>query len=278
MASFGTAQAADGEALPAQVDRPAPFAPHPHAGRSLRLRQGRAGRLVPLPPPRDEDLAAVLDRVVRRTAKILVGYDEEVESDADALAALQAAEVDRRLRFPDEFRDARHGAFLEGFSLHTGVWIHRNDREGRERLCRYALRPPFALQCLSPGDEGRLVYRMKRPRPARCSWCSRPTSSWRGSPRSAAAARSHQTPRRVVPTAPGAVPPAPATVIPTRTTEKPRRAKLAEKTARIYRVPRGRPAPEGLRNRRAGLAPVQRPDATGRLHRPGDGGGFEGRI
>jgi hypothetical protein len=57
-----------------------------------------------IPQPRDEDVAAILERVVRRAAKVLVGFDEEVESAADALAALQAAEVDRRLRFPDEFR------------------------------------------------------------------------------------------------------------------------------------------------------------------------------
>jgi hypothetical protein len=99
-------------------------------------------RFVPLPPPRDADLAAILERVVRRTARALVGY-EDLESEADALAALQAAEVDRRQRFPDQFRHSRYGAFLDGFSLHAGVRIHENDREGRERLCRYALRPPM---------------------------------------------------------------------------------------------------------------------------------------
>ncbi len=72
--------------------------------------------------------------------------------------------MDRRLRFPDEFRHSRHGAFLDGFSLHAGVRIHGNDRDGRERLCRYLLRPPLSLQRLSQGEEGRLVYRMKRPR------------------------------------------------------------------------------------------------------------------
>jgi hypothetical protein len=120
-------------------------------------------RFVPLPPG-DEDVEAILRRVIRRTAKALVGYDEEVESEADALAALQSAEVDRRLRYPDPFRHARRSASLDGFSLHAGVRIHENDREGLERLCRYILRPPFALQRLSQGQDGRLVYRMKRPR------------------------------------------------------------------------------------------------------------------
>ncbi len=71
-----------------------------------------------------------------RRRKVLVGFDEEVESEADALAALQAAEVDRRLRFPDEFRRSRYRAvaFLDGFSLHAGIRIHGSDRDGRERL------------------------------------------------------------------------------------------------------------------------------------------------
>ena len=42
--------------------------------------------------------------------------------------------------------------------------IHENDREGLERLFRYAVRPPFALHRLSQGPDGRLVYRMKRSR------------------------------------------------------------------------------------------------------------------
>jgi len=60
-----------------------------------------------VPPPRDEDVAGILERVVRRTAKVLPGFDEEVESEAGALAALQAAEVERRLRFPDELAPRR---------------------------------------------------------------------------------------------------------------------------------------------------------------------------
>jgi hypothetical protein len=115
-----------------------------------------------LPPPEDEDVEAILRRVIRRTVKILAAYDEEFEDDA--LAALQAAEADRRLRYPDPFPHVRRSAFLEGFSLHAGVRIHENDREGRMRLARYVLRPPLALQRLSRGEDGRLVYRMKRPR------------------------------------------------------------------------------------------------------------------
>ncbi len=97
-------------------------------------------RFVSIPPPCDEELTTIIEQIVRRTAKVLVRNDE-AESEADALAALQAAELERRLRFPDPFKHSRHSAFLEGFSLHAGVRIHEHDREGLERLCRLCGRP-----------------------------------------------------------------------------------------------------------------------------------------
>lgn len=119
---------------------------------------------LPLPPPTQEELEAILTRVIRRTAKVLPDFDDGVEPEEDALTALQAAEVERRLRFPDPFRSTRTSASLDGFSLHAGVRVHEHDRDGLERLCRYAVRPSFALDRLSRGEDGRLVYRMKRPR------------------------------------------------------------------------------------------------------------------
>lgn len=41
--------------------------------------------------------------------------------------------------------------FPDGFSLHACVWIHANDRQGLERLCRYAVHPPFTMHRLSAG-------------------------------------------------------------------------------------------------------------------------------
>lgn len=40
----------------------------------------------------------------------------------------------------------------------------REQSEGLERLCRYAVRPPFALYRLSQGSAGHLLYKTKRPR------------------------------------------------------------------------------------------------------------------
>lgn len=122
-------------------------------------------RFVKVKGPSDEEVAAILTRVIRRAARAgLLGTELPDGDTEDALAALQAAEVERRLRFPDPFRHARRSAHLDGFSLHAGVKIHEHDREGLERLCRYAMRPPLAMHRLSPGPDGTLVYRMKRPR------------------------------------------------------------------------------------------------------------------
>jgi hypothetical protein len=123
-------------------------------------------RFVPLKAPSDEEVVAILTAIIRKVARagLLDEGEDRPGAEEDAFAALQAVEVDRRLRYPDPFRQVRRSAHLDGFSLHAGVRIHEHDRERLERPCRYAVRPPFALHRLSQGPDGRLVYRMKRPR------------------------------------------------------------------------------------------------------------------
>ena len=96
----------------------------------LALDGGGPASFVAIPPPRDDEVEAILRRIVRRAAKALVGLEEDLGCEADALAALQAAKVERRIRYPDPFPHARRSAFVEGFSLHAGVRIHANDRLG----------------------------------------------------------------------------------------------------------------------------------------------------
>lgn len=89
-------------------------------------------RFVRLPALRDEDAGAILRRVIRKVARIIqLDADGDFEI-CDSFAALQAAEIDRRLRFPDPFRATRRSAHLDGFSLHAGVRVHENDRLGLE--------------------------------------------------------------------------------------------------------------------------------------------------
>jgi hypothetical protein len=114
------------------VQRSGSAIPHLDAGRDLRTRRGRPRSLRVPTAPEDEDVEAILCRVLGQTAKVLAAYEEE--SEDEALAALQAAEVDRRIRYPDPFPRARRSAFLEGFSLHAGVRIH--DGLNRVRVMR----------------------------------------------------------------------------------------------------------------------------------------------
>jgi hypothetical protein len=102
-----------------------------------------------VPPPSDEEVSRILVKVIRKVTRQLGPPGDDDGAAANAFAALQAQEVDRRIRIPDPFKHARRPASLDGYSLHAGVRIHDNDREGLERLCRYAFRPPFALERLT---------------------------------------------------------------------------------------------------------------------------------
>jgi hypothetical protein len=53
-------------------------------------------------------------------------------------------------------------AAVEGFSLHAGVRVPANDRDGLEHLARYLARPPIAVDRLSLLSDGRVALRFKR--------------------------------------------------------------------------------------------------------------------
>ena len=53
-------------------------------------------------------------------------------------------------------------AHLDGFDLHANVWVETTDRAGLKRLCRYALRPPFAQERLRRRADGRVGLELKR--------------------------------------------------------------------------------------------------------------------
>lgn len=54
-------------------------------------------------------------------------------------------------------------ARIAGFSLHAGTVCEAFQRNKLERLCRYITRPPIATKRLSVDDQGRVMYRYKRP-------------------------------------------------------------------------------------------------------------------
>jgi hypothetical protein len=129
-------------------------------------------RFVMLAVPSNQDVLAILDRIVRRLARRLAAEapdDDDTPPMSDVLAQVQI-EAATTWRAPSDRRDAVRGAerlraWHDGFSLHAGVVIAEHDRDALERLCRYGARPAFAQERLAWTDDGRIAYKLKRPWP-----------------------------------------------------------------------------------------------------------------
>jgi Putative transposase len=123
-------------------------------------------RFLPLPGPTEEDVQEVLRRIERRVRALLEPRLEAARDDTrppDALAASQAESViTMRGTPPDAAKPNRLAAYHQGFSLHAGVHLHANDRQGLAHLCGYGARPPLTQERLFLLPDGKLGYRMKR--------------------------------------------------------------------------------------------------------------------
>jgi hypothetical protein len=143
-------------------------------------------------PPSCDDVAAIAVRVAKRMSRWLRRkklIDERAAEDrsnelpemspleACIQASLFAGElVAVREEQPppgeDDGDDARFhpkkkspwSAEVQGFNIHAGVSIRAGDREGLERLCRYASRAPLSLERLSLLEDGRVAYRLRKAR------------------------------------------------------------------------------------------------------------------
>ena len=138
-----------------------------------------------LPPPTDTDIAVLLARVQRRVRRLLIRRgrwaDAEAGSDpfaaqaplfASAVAASlqgrvalgpRAGQPVRRLRSAAAVTPTgRRSARLEGFSLHADVAVPARRRDQLERLVRYLVRPPLAVERLTESPGGQLLYHFRR--------------------------------------------------------------------------------------------------------------------
>jgi Putative transposase/Transposase zinc-binding domain len=150
-------------------------------GAEAAFHEGRA--------PSREEVAAVAARVATRMTRWLrrrVLVDErsaeERSNEAPELSPLEACMQlslfggaflrladdgvpvpleDERLRISGK---SPWAAEVAGFNVHAGITVRAGDREGLERLCRYGARPPFSLERLSILPDGRVAYRLRRPR------------------------------------------------------------------------------------------------------------------
>lgn len=121
---------------------------------------------MPLPGLTDDDVAHVVCRLERRVRALLKPRLDAMREDArppDALAASQAESVSAlRGRPPDANQTKQLAAYHQGFSLHAGVHLHANGRQGLAQLCGYGARPPLTQERLSTLPDGKLAYRIKR--------------------------------------------------------------------------------------------------------------------
>jgi len=147
-----------------------------------------------LPAPSAADVERILERIHRRVLRWLARkglledeseqYASNDRPDATALEACLGASLGigklttvavgsgtvaaepaaEQWRFvPPKLR---RGARAWGYDLHAGTAVSARDRLGRERLFRYCARPPLSLERLSVLPDGRIAYRLRRPRRA----------------------------------------------------------------------------------------------------------------
>jgi hypothetical protein len=138
----------------------------------------------PAPRPAREELEAMLERIHARVMKWLArrGYlrpDEDAPdatlSPAEALAAAGTqpgrlvtmredgetdGETDGEAAPPA--RAEGDAVSFERFNLHASVTLSAHDDVGRERLCRYLLRPAFSLARIRVRKDGCVSYRVKK--------------------------------------------------------------------------------------------------------------------
>jgi len=159
--------------------------PHVHAQMPDGLwvpGQAQTMTFAELPPPTDEDVAALTHKVARRLTKVARRYfadreDEWHDPDDEQAARDHCLQTAVRppvrppplLPFGEPVPSGPTSkplcAQVSGFSLHAATHVDADDRDGLERLCKYGLRPPFAQDRLSILPDGRVRYELRRPWP-----------------------------------------------------------------------------------------------------------------
>jgi Putative transposase/Transposase zinc-binding domain len=151
--------------------------------------QGDTLDFRPLPPPTDDEVGVVLERIATRVQRLLTrrGLDpgdadlvraDPVAEESPTLAGINSASIQGRIAFgpragarvwrvgadPDApwvLSTAPRHAHPAGFDLHANVAVPAADRPRLEQLCRYLLRPAVAQNRLRLLDDGRIVLTLK---------------------------------------------------------------------------------------------------------------------
>lgn len=161
-------------------------------GAFLRDENTGTASFFPGSAPSRDDLAQVVAAIDRRVAKLLhrrglatTMSDDGNSNECPEPTALEACQqlglrggtyghIDAQgharmpVPDPDDLRFGRRAprsgaAESGGWNLQAQVTIPAWDRDGLEKLCRYAARPPLSLERLSVTRDGRIAYRLKYP-------------------------------------------------------------------------------------------------------------------
>jgi len=124
----------------------------------------------PVPPPTKRDVQSLVKQIARGTEKLIAKHAARGEGgEGPGLLAQEQAKSLSESRSGGGGRlhtiehPSRRHAFFYGYSLHAERIVNSDDRDGLEKLCRYASRAPIANSRLSLADNGQVVVKLKRP-------------------------------------------------------------------------------------------------------------------
>jgi hypothetical protein len=144
---------------------------------------GQSLSFVPAEPPSRADLYVLTERVALRVMTWLrkrghAKEDDHASNDTpDRSFAEVLAQMATQRGTVENVKDdtGESGGLAEpaaplrdeavtrhGFNMHASLTIGADDDLGRERLCRYGLRPPFSLSRFRVLRDGRISYRVKK--------------------------------------------------------------------------------------------------------------------
>ena len=130
-----------------------------------------------LPSPNDDDVANLTKLLAGRLGAIAENFCRDREGirpdndDAISMIRAAAAEAQKVPLNGEHFAGAAPASQKplcgkqDGFSLHAARVVKAHDRDSLERLARYGLRAPFALDRFSVDPDGMIRYRLPRPWP-----------------------------------------------------------------------------------------------------------------
>jgi hypothetical protein len=135
---------------------------------------GKNGKLIfhRIAGPQDEEVVQIAKRVAKRVSQLVENYLNNGPNAENQSAHDQAIAESVQVNFP--FIDTEEGegeasylrgrqcASVDGYSIHAQTSVGSKSREELERLCRYGLRPAFAMNRLELLPDGRIRYRLRK--------------------------------------------------------------------------------------------------------------------